>query len=151
MRKVLALAVAGRGYCRRLASASDFRSLQSLVERAPASEITPTTNTEQQSAPVDADESERPMQDVFHEGLVAEGYPEGLAGLISSDLEVVSNNSTHQHYIQTLGGGGTRELIISLHHVNDYTSPQTGEPIVLEDGTHFYVIGEQCHGVGRLL
>ena len=112
------------------------------VEQTPVNEITPTTEQEQQSTSVDTNEVEQSLQDVFYEDFVDQGFPEGLASLISSDFEVVSNNSTYQHYIQTLGGGGTRELIISLRHVSDYTLPQTEEPIILEDGTRFYVISK---------
>jgi hypothetical protein len=143
LKKPLALAVAA-GVIAAVGIGIGLSQFAKPIEQAPLGEITPTNNPEQESPPIDVNSPEQSLHDVFYDGFVAEGYPEGLAGLISADLEVVSSNSTHQHYIQTLGGGGTRELIISLDHVTDYTIPQTEEPIILEDGTRFYVIGKNA-------
>jgi hypothetical protein len=59
LKKVLALAVAA-GVIAAAGIGIGLSQFAKPVERAPASEITPTTNTEQQSAPIDEDESERP-------------------------------------------------------------------------------------------
>ena len=65
-------------------------------------------------------DEELPIQDMFYSGLVNQGYPQGLASIVSSDLEVLANNNTNQHYVQYFGGGGYRDLNISLTPVKNY-------------------------------
>ena len=82
---------------------------------------------------------ELPIQDVFYSGLVSRGYPQALAGIVSSDLEVLADNNTNQHYVQYFGGGGYRDLNISLTPVKNYNHTNSEQIFTLADGTVMYV------------
>lgn len=115
------------------------------IEQVPSPEMSATPDQEQTPMPAEQSASEVPMQDVYYSALVDDGYPAALAGLVSSDLEVVSNNRTHHHYIQSMGGGGQRELIVTFNPANEYTHTANEESVTLDDGTKFYVISKDIN------
>lgn len=69
---------------------------------------------------------------MFHDGLIKRGIPAPIAALLTADTEVVSEDAEHLHFVQTLIGGGRREVKLTLKAVEQDKTPRVA--LMLDEG-----------------
>jgi hypothetical protein len=72
------------------------------------------------------------IQLMFYEGLVKRGVPAGVAALITADTEILSEDASHIHFVQTMIGEGKRDVEIAFKAAEPGTTERVA--MTLDDG-----------------
>lgn len=96
------------------------------------------------TAAVAAETTASNFQLMFYNGLVKHGVPPSVAALMTADTEILSEDDKHVHFVQTMVGGGKRDVKITLTPTEPGKNQQA--PIALDDGS--FVLAESISTSG---